>query len=89
MRVQYRQLFLKDLKKLKKTEIYEQVYELAFSTLPDLDNLQDFPNIKTMINYPGHYRLRLGDYRLGFILEDDSLELMRALHRRKFYRYFP
>jgi mRNA interferase RelE/StbE len=87
--VQYRQLFLKDLKKLKKTEVYERIYELAFVTFPDTANLQDMPNVKAMVGYPGHYRFRLGDYRVGFILQGDSLELMRVLHRREFYRYFP
>lgn len=89
MNVEYRQLFLRDLKKLKKTEMYERIYLLAFDILPKLENLQDFPNIKAMVGYPGYYRIRLGDYRIGFTMEDDSIELMRVIHRRDFYRYFP
>jgi mRNA interferase RelE/StbE len=87
--VQYRQLFLKDLKKLKKTEIYERVYELAFVTLPNTDSLQDLVNVKAMTGYSGHYRIRLGDYRVGIFVGENSLEMMRVLHRREFYRYFP
>jgi mRNA interferase RelE/StbE len=87
--VQYRQLFLKDLKKLKKTDVYDRFYEFAFTTLPEVETLTDFPNIKAMVGYPGYYRFRLGDYRMGFILTDDALILMRILHRREFYRYFP
>jgi mRNA interferase RelE/StbE len=89
MNIQYRQTFLKDLKKLKKTAIYDRVYDLAFVMLPTVDNLQGFPGVKAMVGYPGYYRFRFGDYRIGFILKDDSLELMRVLHRREFYRYFP
>lgn len=89
MKVIYRQLFLKDLKKLKKTDLYDRVYDLAFTTLPELATLQDIPNIKAMVGYPGYYRIRLGDYRLGFRLHDHELELMRVMHRREFYRYFP
>ena len=40
MNVQYRQLFLRDLKKLKKTEIYDRIYELAFDILPDVDKAE-------------------------------------------------
>ncbi|MCY7282069.1 MAG: type II toxin-antitoxin system RelE/ParE family toxin, partial [Cyanobacteria bacterium CAN_BIN43] len=36
-----------------------------------------------------HYRIRLADYRVGIIRQGDSLEMMRVLHRREFYRYFP
>ena len=89
MNVQYRQLFLKDLKKLKKTDLYNRFYEFAFTALPEVDTLTDFSNIKAMVAYPGHYRFQFGDYRIGFILTDDALILMRILHRREFYRYFP
>ncbi len=88
MNVQYRQLFLKDLKKLKNAEIYDRVYELAFTTLPSADNLQDLMNVKAMVGYADHYRIRLGDYRVGIIRQGDSLEMMRVLHRRELYRYF-
>jgi mRNA interferase RelE/StbE len=89
VKVEYRQLFLRDLKKLKKTTMYDRAWALAFHILPEAENIQDFPNVKAMVGYPGHYRMRLGDYRVGFILTDDSIELMRVLHRREFYRYFP
>jgi mRNA interferase RelE/StbE len=89
MKVQYRQLFIKDLKKLRKTEIYDRVYEFAFVILPEAENLLNFSNIKAMVGYPAYYRLRLGDYRVGFILKGDELELLRVLHRKEFYRYFP
>lgn len=89
MKVQYRQLFIKDLKKLRKVEIYDRVYEFAFTTLPNAESLVNFSNIKAMVGYPGYYRLRLGDYRVGFMLNGDDLELMRVLHRKEFYRYFP
>jgi len=65
--VQYRQLFLKDLKKLKNSEIYSRVYELAFTTLPAADSLHDLVNVKAMVGYGDHYRIRLADYRVGII----------------------
>ena len=67
MNVQYRQLFLKDLKKLKNSEIYSRVYELAFTTLPAADSLHDLVNVKAMVGYGDHYRIRLADYRVGII----------------------
>jgi mRNA interferase RelE/StbE len=40
-----------------------------------------------MKGYPNRYRIRLGNYRVG--IEIHTVEVMRALHRREFYRYFP
>jgi mRNA-degrading endonuclease RelE of RelBE toxin-antitoxin system len=87
--VQYRQLFLKDLKKLKSQPIYHQIVELAFTTLPNVDSLQEMKDIKAMKGFPGRYRIRLGNYRIGIAVKGEQVEIMRVLHRREFYRYFP
>ena len=42
-----------------------------------------------MKGYPSRYRIRLGDYRIGIEVFGDRVEVMRVLHRKKFYRYFP
>ena len=89
MQVKYRQLFLKDLKKLKKQAIYKRIFELAFETIPLANNLELLSNIKAMKGYSNRYRIRIGDYRIGIEVQGDKVEMMRILHRREFYRYFP
>lgn len=89
MKVEYRQLFLKDLKKLKKQPIYQRVLNLAFEILPNTKDLKDLSNVKAMKGYPNRYRIRVGDYRVGIEVSGEQLEMMRVLHRREFYRYFP
>jgi mRNA-degrading endonuclease RelE of RelBE toxin-antitoxin system len=89
LQVEYRQLFLKDLKKLKKQPIYKRILELIFETIPLAANLEVLSNIKAMKGYPNRYRIRLGDYRIGIEVQGDKVEMMRVLHRREFYRYFP
>jgi mRNA-degrading endonuclease RelE of RelBE toxin-antitoxin system len=87
--VQYRQAFLKDLKKLRGQSVYDRVYKLAFVTLPEVDGLRDVPGVKAMKGYPHRYRIRIGNYRIGIEAQGGSVEVMRVLHRRDFYRYFP
>ncbi|MCP4752764.1 MAG: type II toxin-antitoxin system RelE/ParE family toxin [Proteobacteria bacterium] len=89
MVVNYRQLFLRDLKKLKKQPVYNQVFHLAFNTVPEIENIMDLSNVKSMKGFPGRYRIRIGEYRLGFELNDSGVEMMRVMHRKDFYRYFP
>jgi mRNA interferase RelE/StbE len=36
-----------------------------------------------------YYRLRIGDYRLGMVIEGDGVKFVRLLHRSEIYRYFP
>ncbi len=89
MQVKYRQLFLKDLKKLKKQPIYKRIFEIAFETIPLAENLEVVSNIKAMKGYSNRYRIRISDYRIGIEIQGDQVEMMRVLHRREFYRYFP
>ncbi|MCW6051713.1 type II toxin-antitoxin system RelE/ParE family toxin [Lyngbya sp. CCAP 1446/10] len=89
MEVQYREAFLKDLKQLKSSTSYQRIYELAFTTLEAMNTLEEIPNIKAMRGYNGRYRIRIGDYRMGIEVNGDVIEVMRVLHRREFYRYFP
>ncbi|MGL4377778.1 MAG: type II toxin-antitoxin system RelE family toxin [Microcoleaceae cyanobacterium] len=35
------------------------------------------------------YRLRVGDYRIGFYFDDETITFVRVLHRKDIYRYFP
>lgn len=89
MEVQYRQVFLKDLKQLKSSTSYQRIYDLAFTTLEEINTLEEIPDIKAMRGYAGRYRIRIGNYRIGIEVNGDVIEVMRVLHRREFYRYFP
>lgn len=89
MDLQYRRSFLKDLKKLKTQPIYDRIYNLAFTVLPEAETLINVPDVKAMQGYSGRYRVRVGSYRIGIEVHDDHVEIVRVLHRREFYRYFP
>jgi len=89
MKVEYRKSFLKDLKKLKNQSVYQQILDFTFKQLPEAKSLQDLSQIKAMKGYPNRYRIRIGNYRIGIEVNQDKIEIMRVLHRREFYRYFP
>ena len=89
MKVLYRKLFLKDLEKLRKQPIYEEIIELAFTVLPEAKQLRDVSGVKAMRIHPKRYRIRIGNYRIGVEVEGETVEVMRVLHRGEFYRYFP
>ena len=81
--------FSKRLEQLKSSTGYERIYEVAFTTLAAINTLEEISDIKAMKGYSGRYRIRIGDYRIGIEVNGDVIEVMRVLHRREFYRYFP
>ena len=74
---------------MKSSESYQRIYELAFTTLENINSLDEILDIKAMKGYPNRYRILIGQYRLGIEVNGDLIEVMRVLHRREFYRYFP
>ncbi|MCL0058781.1 type II toxin-antitoxin system RelE/ParE family toxin [Dehalococcoidia bacterium] len=69
--------------------MYEQIVELAFTVLPEANQLRDVPDVKAMRRRPKRYRIRVSNYRIGIEAKGDTVEVMRVLHRGEFYRYFP
>ncbi len=72
MKVFYRKSFLKDLKKLKKHLVYDDIFELAFITLPEAETLREVSSVKAMRGYSNRYRIRMGDYRIGMEVQGDG-----------------
>jgi mRNA interferase RelE/StbE len=78
----------KDVKKLKdkslKLSLAKVVEELQIA-----DNLSSIRNIKKLQGAKNFYRIRIGDYRLGLISSGNEVQLIRLLHRKDIYKYFP
>jgi mRNA interferase RelE/StbE len=43
-------------------------------------------DVKRLTNFTPEYRLRIGDYRVLFEIENDSIIVYRVRHRREVYR---
>jgi mRNA interferase RelE/StbE len=50
---------------------------------------QEIPNLKRLEAKGKYFRIRLGDYRIGFVFEQGAVTFVRCLHRREIYRFFP
>ena len=53
------------------------------------DHLMEIPNLKKMKGYKNAYRIRFGEYRVGFLFENNTIKLSRVMNRKEIYRYFP
>ncbi len=89
MKTNYLPTFIKDLKSLKSTSSYSAIKKLVFTDILAVQNLTEISNLKRLKGDYNAYRIRVGDYRIGFFLEDNTITFARVLHRREFYRYFP
>jgi mRNA interferase RelE/StbE len=97
MNVTYKKKFLKDLKALQSTEAYEKICDLVLEEIPNAEDLSTIlqrrgytnANLSKLKGDETAYRIRVGDYRIGFFMENDEIVMSRVLHRSEIYRYFP
>lgn len=89
MKTEYLPSFIKDLKRLKSDPIYPKIKTLVMTEIPNYENLTLINNLKKIKGDDHAYRIRVGDYRIGFFLEEDKILFSRILHRKEIYRFFP
>jgi mRNA interferase RelE/StbE len=57
--------------------------------LEQAENLSDLRGLKKLVGHSSAFRIRIGDYRLGFFFEKDGVLLGRIAHRKDIYSLFP
>ena len=88
MNVKFKNIFLKDLKKLP-DGVKQQIERLIYVDIPELDQFSEIRNIRKIEGYESYYRIKKGNYRIGFEKREDAIVFYRVLHRKDIYRYFP
>jgi mRNA interferase RelE/StbE len=58
-------------------------------TLEQAQTLNEIGNVKKLEGGGHHYRVRIGDYRVGLFLEKEIITFVRILNRKDIYRHFP
>lgn len=88
MKTTFRRSFLRDLKKIKDRRTLDKI-QYAIEDVERAESLRVLVNIKKMSGTSQFYRIRVGDYRIGLVVEKEVVEFVRVLHRGEIYRYFP
>ena len=68
----------KDLKNLPKN-IQEKIKKLVFEEIPNKNSLSEIPNVKKLKGVDSYYRIRVGEYRIGFKYENGKIVFYRVL----------
>lgn len=79
--------FDKEEGKLKNKALSQQIVNLI-ENLPAIENIHEIPSLKRLKGTTA-YRIRMGDYRLGVTIENDTITFHSIGHRKMFYDSFP
>lgn len=80
--------FQKDTNRILDQKLLSRIANCILNTRK-ISTPDQITNIKKLKGSPNHYRIKIGDYRLGVIISGSEIEFIRCLHRRDIYKFFP
>ncbi len=89
MKLDFEKSFTRDLKKRKTDKKLMERVRQTIQAVEETDDIHAIRNLKKLKARGNHYRIRIGEYRLGLVIEEDTVSFVRCLHRSDVYRYFP
>ncbi len=88
MEVVFLRSFIQDFKRIPEPATRRKV-ERTVKELQAAATLRELRNLKKLEGHTNAFRIRLGDYRIGFFLANGTIELAHVANRRDIYRSFP
>ena len=58
----------------------------AISDVKKASSFEQIPELKKLRNYKTHYRIKVGDYRIGIVIRKNTVWFARFGHRNLFYK---
>jgi mRNA interferase RelE/StbE len=79
----------RDIHKINDKKILKKLRSFI-SAIEEAASISEILHIKKIEGYDSSYRIKIGDYRLGMeALSNKEVVLVRFLHRKDIYKYFP
>ena len=89
MIVKFDKSFHKSLNKINHQPTLSKIRKLILE-LEEKQSIQEIKSVKKLIGFKNFYRIRLGDYRVGFeLINKDTIRLIIVAHRKDIYNKFP
>ena len=88
MKIEFKYSFAKDLKSIKDKSLLRRAKEVI-EVVENAASLDEIHNLKKLKGGGNYFRLRVGDYRVGIALENETVIFVRFLNRKDIYKYFP
>jgi mRNA interferase RelE/StbE len=88
MQVEFLSKFSKDIDSISQKSVKANITKLIV-LIEAADSLNNIPQLKKLVGFKTAYRVRIGDYRVGFFYEGHKVQFARVVHRKDIYKVFP
>ncbi len=89
MIIEFDKSFEKSLEKIMDKSLFLKIEKLI-ETIDNTKTILEIPNVKKLSGFKNYYRIRLGNYRLGFEkINDQTIRFIVVSLRKDIYKIFP
>ncbi|MCX6154478.1 MAG: hypothetical protein NT007_09980 [Candidatus Kapabacteria bacterium] len=88
MKIEFLSKFRKDLESIDDVRLHHKLL-IIIREIESANKLSDITNVKKLVGFKNAYRIKIGEYRIGFYCENGIIELARLVHRKDIYKKFP
>ena len=88
MKIIFKEQFVKQVDKLVDKKLKSEILEIV-SKIEIYKSAAEIRNIKKLKGYKDFHRIRIGDYRIGIKIENETVTFAAFHHRKDIYKHFP
>lgn len=88
MRVEFLSKFNDDLDSISQLSAKIAIKKVIES-IEASESIGQIQNVKKLVGSKNAYRVRVGNYRIGFYLENNLVQLARVKNTKEIYKLFP
>ena len=89
MILEFDKSFEKSLDKIMDKALFNKIDKLI-EQIEKVNSLSELLNIKKLSGFKNYYRIRIGDYRIGFEkINDSTIRFIVVAYRKDIYKIFP
>ena len=88
MKFEFEKAFIKDFRKLRSKELANSIAE-AIKQVSEASTANEIINLKKLTGYKSAFRIRIGDFIIGVIIENSIVTFVAFAHRKDIYKRFP
>jgi len=88
MKSAFKASFLKAIKKIESNRLKAEITDTILN-VESADSIRQIHNLKKLKGFKQYYHIKIGDYRIGIKLEEDTVYFVDIDHRKNIYRIFP
>ena len=88
MNTEFSKLFNKQIDFIRDQKLKNEIADIV-KLVMNAKSLQDIPNLKKLKGYKTAYRIRKGNYRIGFVFQNNTVYFLAFANRKDIYKIFP